>query len=324
MKPVDPVDRERDPAWRAAVAWQVTLGSDQVTAAERAGLERWRRADPRHEQAWLAIQALGERLGDPLQVVVPGPSRMRSRPRRRALGSLAALSAAGLGWTAWREARDGPGGQPVHRTATGQTRRVLLPDGSHVTLNTATVLAQSFDAGQRQIRLRSGEILVETPVGDATRPLLIETLAGRLLAQDCRVAVRCFDDAGRSRTRVQVLSGQVRVAPHRLAAVSVTGGEACWFDATAVASRGPLPPDPLAWTRGQLIAAQWPLSRFLAELGRYRPGLLRCDPVVAEWPISGAFPLADTDAALVLVAQTLPIRLRRLSNYWVTVSARAT
>lgn len=323
MKPVDPVDRERDPAWRAAIAWQVTLGSDQVTAAERAGLERWRRADPRHEQAWLAIQALGNRLGDPLQGM-PDAVLSPPRPRRRQmLASLTALTVAGLGWTAWREARDGPGGQPVHRTATGETRRVLLPDGSQVTLNTATVLAQAYDAGQRQVRLRSGEILVDTPAGDASRALVVETLAGRLISRDSRFTVRCFDEAGRSQTRIQVVTGQVRVEPQRLAPLSVGAGEACRFDATAIASREPLPPDPLAWTRGQLIASDWPLSLLLAELGRYRPGLLRCDPVVADWRISGTFPLADSHAALEQIAQALPVRIRRLSSYWITVSARA-
>jgi len=62
-----------------------------------------------------------------------------------------------------------------------------------------------------------------------------------------------------------------------------------------------------------------PLGRFLAELSRHRPGVLRCDPAVAALELTGVFPLADTDRVLTALQQSLPIKVHSLTRYWVTV-----
>jgi transmembrane sensor len=62
------------------------------------------------------------------------------------------------------------------------------------------------------------------------------------------------------------------------------------------------------------------LASFAAELGRYRPGLLRCDPEVAQLEVSGAFQLHDTDQALHALTQVLPVEIRYRTRYWVTIA----
>jgi transmembrane sensor len=47
--------------------------------------------------------------------------------------------------------------------------------------------------------------------------------------------------------------------------------------------------------------------------------VLRCDPAVADLRLSGTFPLGDPDAILQVIAQTLPIKLRFVTRYWVTL-----
>lgn len=42
-----------------------------------------------------------------------------------------------------------------------------------------------------------------------------------------------------------------------------------------------------------LMADRMPLAEVLAELARYRRGLLRCDPQLARLAVSGAYPLLD-------------------------------
>ena len=71
-----------------------------------------------------------------------------------------------------------------------------------------------------------------------------------------------------------------------------------------------------------LVVERMRLADFLAELDRYRPGYLRCDPQVADLRVSGAFPLRAPDDVLALLAETLPVRLRSMSRYWVTVLPR--
>ena len=73
---------------------------------------------------------------------------------------------------------------------------------------------------------------------------------------------------------------------------------------------------------GTLLAKDMPLGEVIAELARYRPGVLRCDPAVAGMPVSGALSLTDTDAALDLLARSLPLRIERRTRYWVSFGPR--
>ncbi|MNP16292.1 fec operon regulator FecR [compost metagenome] len=68
-----------------------------------------------------------------------------------------------------------------------------------------------------------------------------------------------------------------------------------------------------------LVADDWRLGDFIAQLQRYRSGHLGCDPAVAALRISGAFHLGNTDTVLDNLTSTLPVRIRRFSRYWVSV-----
>ncbi|KAG1069089.1 hypothetical protein G6F55_014487 [Rhizopus delemar] len=72
-----------------------------------------------------------------------------------------------------------------------------------------------------------------------------------------------------------------------------------------------------------LAVRNWRLADLVDELARYRRGVLRCDPAVAGLRVSGAFPLADTDGSLRLLEKTLPVRISRVTPFWVTVAPRA-
>ena len=76
------------------------------------------------------------------------------------------------------------------------------------------------------------------------------------------------------------------------------------------------------WTHGVLYAEKTPLSVFAAELSRYRPGIVRCDPAVAALPVSGAFQLRNTDEALMALAASLPVRILQRTSYWITIGPR--
>ncbi|MEX5590785.1 iron dicitrate transport regulator FecR, partial [Pseudomonas urmiensis] len=79
--------------------------------------------------------------------------------------------------------------------------------------------------------------------------------------------------------------------------------------------------DPWGWTEGVLSVQQMPLSEFTAELSRYRPGLLRCAPEVADLKVSGTYQLADTEQILQLLARSLPLRIDYRTRYWVSIGA---
>ena len=55
---------------------------------------------------------------------------------------------------------------------------------------------------------------------------------------------------------------------------------------------------------------------------RYRHGVIRCDPRVADLIVSGVCPLADTDRILASLAAALPLRVSRYTGYWVVVEPK--
>ena len=98
-------------------------------------------------------------------------------------------------------------------------------------------------------------------------------------------------------------------------------GQQLVFDRDTAEAPSPLPAGSDAWTRGQLIVSDRPLGHVVADLARYRRGVLRCAPAVAGIRVSGVLPLDDTDRALAILAGRFPVRVSSASRYWVTVDA---
>ena len=124
------------------------------------------------------------------------------------------------------------------------------------------------------------------------------------------------------RTLLAVRESRVRVRARSGAQHIIPAGRQVVFTAAAIGEPAALDGGALAWQRGMLLADDMRLHDFALELGRYRPGIVRCDPRVADVRVSGAFPITDTDAALVMLVSTYPVAARtRLGGYWVTLDA---
>jgi transmembrane sensor len=100
----------------------------------------------------------------------------------------------------------------------------------------------------------------------------------------------------------------------------VHAGEQTQFSREAVETPRPADENADAWVRGQLVADEQRLGDFLAELDRYRRGVLRIDPQIASLRLSGVFPLADTDRILATLPSVLPVRVQWSTRFWVTVT----
>ncbi|MNR53138.1 fec operon regulator FecR [compost metagenome] len=85
---------------------------------------------------------------------------------------------------------------------------------------------------------------------------------------------------------------------------------------------GSAPDGEPGWLQGVLYADGMRLADFLAELSRYRPGVIRCAPEVAGLRISGGFQLADTDYVLAMVQEILPVDVTLRTRWWVMVTPR--
>jgi len=309
-----------------ALEWQVLLWSQEATDEQRAALARWRAADPAHERAWRHVTQFDERLAAVPDAVAAGSLRAADRAvkRRKLLLAFAIVAAGGLSGEALRRSALVQARLADLRTATGEIRSVRLADGTRLSLNTASAVNVELAEDARRLRLVRGEVFIATAPdpgvgGRAARPFVVETGHGRVRPIGTRFTVRRRG----TQSEVAVLAGAVRITPRRAAAEAVRlgAGEAARFTAGAVR---PLAREakPAAWVDGVLAVEQMPLGALLAELARYRRGVLDWEPAVAGLPVSGTFPVTDTDRALEALAQALPIRVSRRSPFWVLVKAR--
>ncbi|QLF92037.1 FecR domain-containing protein [Pseudomonas sp. ABC1] len=307
-------EQERD-AIRAAAGWYARLSSGVPSPADEAEWALWHAADPLHQQAWQRIQAVREQVGRVPVRIARDTLRPRStHPSRRELLGFAVLlgGAAWLGWRSdYRQAW-----QADYRSAVGERQTHRLADGSRLLLNTGTALDVHFDPQQRLLRLLRGEILVETAADTLQRPFLVDTPHGRVQALGTRFTVRT-DEQG---SEVIVLQSAVLVTPLQGSAQRVEAGQTGRFDDRGLAPVQRNAPGVAAWQQGSLVVVDRPLHEVLAELSRYRTGILRCDPAIADLNVSGAFPIDDTDLALAALESGLGLTVVRRTRYWVTLT----
>ena len=304
-----------------AIQWMIKLRFNVADDASTAAFERWLHTSAEHQQVWQRVATMNDEFSHlPAQVgrhALYGARRRISRREGLKLLGLVA-GAAGLTWFG-RDYTPLPALMADYRTATGERRWVALKDGSRIQLNSASAFNAVLTQERRLVQLRQGEILVN-PVAD-NRPFWVQTRDGYLRALGTRFLVR-EETQG---TMLAVQQGTVAVFADNHAAGArevINPGEQVLFDRSGIRSLASNGLDPWAWSDGVISARDMRLDAFLAELGRYRNGLLRCSEAVAGLRVSGTYQLDDTDEVLGLVAHSLKLDVTYRSRYWVTVTAR--
>ncbi len=309
-----------------AIAWRVRLESGQTSADDHVACRYWRAAHPHHEQAWIRLVTLGARVKTlPAQLAHAtldnsAPAR-QALSRRTALKSFAILLGAGVLTVT---ARESTLWQPLladYSTGVGERRTLTLADGTRVVLNTDTAIDVRFDAQQRIVTLRRGEIFIVTAPDTAplARPFSVQTPHGSVRALGTRFLVRAQDAS----SLVSLFNGALDILPQHVARpVRLEAGQQLRFTVDQSSIIEAAQTDAAAWTEGVIVAKAMRLVDLVAELDRHRPGVIRCDASVADLRISGVFPLADTDSILTALHRTLPITIETHTRYWVTLSHR--
>lgn len=303
-----------------AADWLVRMQSGAWSPAEQAGLEQWQSRSASHAAAWARAQGVLHAFGQlPAQSGQNVLETLGRQDRRRALRRLGVVMlATPVVWLGWRqlpwENRDAD-----FSTATGERKSVTLPDGSRLALNSGSAVKVAFSSGERRLHLIAGEILVTTAAEHAPvyRPFIVQTPQADIRALGTRFSVRLQEEG----TLVAVFEHAVEVRPHGGAdPTRLDAGQQGRFGAEGpLQPTGKAPASLAAWEQGMLAVQDMPVGQLIAELARYHRGWLRCDPAVASLRISGAFPLDDVDASLAMITRTLPLRIRRITRYWLTV-----
>ncbi|WP_136478193.1 FecR domain-containing protein [Pseudomonas sp. DG56-2] len=309
-----------------AIEWLVKLRFDTPTVQTNQRFQRWLE-QPEHAQAWQRVAQMSDEITSLPASLARNTLQTTERrriSRRDSLKLLGLLTvASSLGWIN----RNRLGLSPLladNHTGTGEQRTLDIQDGSQIKLNTDSAIDLHFNPHQRLLTLVRGEIIVDvsndTAHGNA-RPFRIQTRDGYLETRDSHLLVRENSNG----MLLAIKRGEVKMYPGAASASNVPRivypGETLLFDAQGQVRQALTHSDPWGWSDGVLSVQQMPLGEFVTELGRYRPGLLRCADEVAALKVSGTYQLANTDQILNLIAQSLPIRVDYRTRFWVSISA---
>jgi len=311
-----------------AAAWFASLADAAAGEEEKQRWRKWLAAHPDNARAWQRVEAVMGQLspfahaGD----TVRGALGVPRRNRRRILGALGVLALAGAGtatlrlpWREWHE--DAGMASADYHTQIGRIATTTLPDGSRVWLGSQGVLDMDYGPQLRRLHLYRGDLLVETATDRnvPARPFVVDTPHGRLRALGTRFAVR----ADPRQSRIDVFEGAVELTPTdaNQPVHIVRAGEHALFDRADLLAVGQASILHEAWTRGMLMADRMRLDALAAELSRWHPVSIDCDPDVAGLQVVGAYPLRDLDPILGALAGSLPVRVVREGGHIRIVSA---
>jgi transmembrane sensor len=303
-----------------AVDWLLKLQSGHMNQEAQQAFQHWQNSHPQHAQAWARLtqiqQTFGELQHKPLAKQVL--NRVEQTSRRKTLKTLGSLGTLGLLLpAAWLGVRSLPLQRAGYQTAVGEQKHLQLQDGTRLVLNTDTAVDVHYQA-QRQITLHQGEVWLETGHQDK-RPLVVTTPHGQLVPLGTRFNV----NVQARQTILAVTEGAVRIQLANGLSSVVQAGQQRAFSHDELGRASAVSDNVGYWQQGMLLAQEMPLETLLAELARYRHGVIRCHPDLKQMTVSGAFPLRDTDAALDLLQKTLPVNIVARSRWWIMVEPAA-
>lgn len=320
-------------------AWYARLTSDEAAEGDRRAFAAWVAADPAHGAAYRRLMSVLGKADAALadadvsaDVFEQPPSAADPHSAslfRRAVAALAAGLVVAIGAGSlllWQRPEF-----TTAATAVGETRRLELPDGSVVHMNTDTHLAWAMDANTRRVHFEGGEAYFEV-ARDPSRAFVVAVGSREVRVLGTAFNIRhiaAHTDLAVSEGTVG-LSKQVGllgslIAPGT-AGQPLTAGTRVAYDAgSSEVVRGTVSAAAIAsWRRGQLIYRGERLADVIADLDRYFPGSLAVsDPTVANLKVSAVINLDGEDKILSALARQLPIRVSRLPGSRTEISANS-
>jgi transmembrane sensor len=319
------MDRAEDRASLEATRWLVELHETPNDGEVRRRFEAWLGASPLNAAAWSETERLSEVAATMPQSYagIWKPVIARRQPAYRLhatrswrLGAAAMALAACVAFFVVPSLVQRL--QADHATVTAELRKVVLQDGSEVTLAPDSAIAVSYQPGARQVRLLAGEAFFEVKP-DAARPFRVLADAVETTVVGTSFDVRLSPDG----VVVSVEHGIVRVGPASVSARDeLRAGQAVRVTSDGRTSRQAASSDMIAtWRDGQLVAQNAPLREAVDQLRRYFPGtIVLASTSLGDRRITGAYNLADPEDALRAIAQAHGGKVRRITPWLLVVS----
>ena len=307
----------REGAIRTTAAdWVARLRDETSGVEDWLAFDAWLEASPQHKAAyddamavWADLERMAPQLRERLEQT-SAPIRLSPRASRPhgvtqwALGGAVAAAAIALAMMPFARSLLNP--SQVYETGRGETRTVVLADGSKVHMNAASRLTVRMTRRERQVTMNDAEAVFDI-AHDPSRPFAITAL-DRVV----RVIGTEFDVSSRGeKLAVTVRRGIVEVLPQTGAdgAVRLIHGQRLDRAAGHAARISAVnPEDAFAWRSGRLVYRGQPLSVVVAELNRhFQQPVTLADPQTGRQPVSGVLVLDNEKAVVERLALMAPI-----------------
>jgi transmembrane sensor len=343
--------RQQDILQQATI-WVARLWAENVSPADIAACNEWRNAEAEHEIVWQKLQMFDNKIKRIANLSVRS-NVLNKQPislARRQLLLQGFVLTIGTGTLYYGVPRSQLW---QHYTADyasniGETRTVILQDGTEIILNTNTAISFAMNNTSRKVTLHYGEVLITTAKdikpnnniakNSQPRDFIVVTQQGVVQALGTRFSVKQNAES----TSVAVFESAVLLKPNSLASnqasnqvnnqvnnqannkisvLRLAAGQGTVFTENSIAPVNTVNANSIAWSKGKLVAERMRLADFADEISRYRPGIVRCQTDVSDLRVTGVFSLSDTDVALNSLAKSLPISIRYRTKYWVNIGA---
>jgi transmembrane sensor len=315
------------PAAEEAARWFAHLQSEAATDGDWLTFERWLQAAPAHAQAYERLERLWVDLdyaplarelgGRPMVAarrVLPLRPSTRGPGRRVWIGAAAAI-AASLAVVVGLGLHPSTLGSQTYETKPGETRDITLADGSHIRLNAASKITVSLGRDARRVQMADAEAVFDV-THDARRPFLIGVGDRQVRVVGTQFNLRHRDasvDLTVSRGTVEVRPADALDSqPTRVTVgqeLTHTEGQDAQLLKVADQSSA------FAWTNGQLIYKDQPLSDVAADLSRrFAVPVRTADARTAALRFSGVLVTDNEPDVLRRLAAYAPLRVERTSD----------
>jgi len=291
-----------------------------LSPEDSSALKAWLALDIRHLGAYAkaeAVLAQLERVGaagsDALRKDVPIGEYGAIRRRAVLAGSVAAGLAVMAGGTAWLVKTLG---SESYSTRVGETKEVVLSDGSIVVLNTDTKISVDYSKAKRQIRLVQGEALFDV-AKNKKRPFIVTAGDTQIRAVGTSFTVRLLPQQP---VQVLVREGVVEV---KRPSVPLAPSVRLPANMLALASpEAPISAEPvlpaqvargIAWREGRIVFDNETLGNAAREFARYSDIRIRVAPGLEDQTITGLYVSNDPVGFARAAALSLNLHLE-MSN----------
>jgi len=304
---------QRLPRTTQAADWFARMRAPDGENA-RADFEAWL-SDPENHAAYDEIAAIwtitGRSVHASSQEAADRVDRSWLRPALVAAGIAAAFALGFLvvGFAGWGSERES-----LHASAPGAIRTVVLPDGSRVTLDTASRISVDYRPAERRVTLIAGRARFAV-ARDPARPFLMFAGNRAVVARGTVFDVRL----DRGRIEIMLIEGAVDLeqrdasaAPRRIA--RLRPGQVAFFDRPDATPRIESA-SVSTWTSGVVAGEDMRLADIVAQANhRGKARIALAEPELGDIRISGGFRPQETEALAASLAAALDLKVVRTAD----------